>query len=72
MRKSVLLIFLSILQTISAVDINKKTISALEHIQNGYVQYGYEELKKTAAMNDLAAQFYIAVCYENGIGVTKD
>ena len=72
MRKSVLLIFLSILQTISAVDINKKTISALEHIQNGYIQYGYEELKKTAAMNDLAAQFYVAVCYENGIGVEKD
>lgn len=72
MRKSVLLIFLSIIQTISAVDINKKTISALEHIQNGYVRYGYEELKKTAAMNDLAAQFYIAVCYENGIGVEKD
>ena len=72
MRKSVLLIFLSIIQTISAVDINKKTISALEHIQNGYIQYGYEELKKTAAMNDLAAQFYVAVCYENGIGVEKD
>ena len=55
-----------------AIDINKKTITALDHINNGYVQYGWEELKKTAAMNDLAAQFYVAVCYENGISVEKD
>lgn len=55
-----------------AVDINKRTISALDYINNGYVQYGFEELKKTSAVNDLAAQYYVAVCYEHGIGVEKN
>ncbi|SHK56759.1 caspase family protein [Xylanibacter ruminicola] len=72
MRKLVLLILISVCQYTLAININKKTIAALEHISNGYVQYGCEELKKTAAMNDLAAQFYVGVCYENGIGVDKD
>ena len=55
-----------------AININKNTISALEHINNGYVQYGCELLKKTAAVNDLAAQYYMALCYEQGIGMNKD
>ena len=72
MRK-VLLSFLCLFcLPLFAVDINKKTLSALEHINNGYVQFGFEELKKNAAMNDLAAQYYVAVCYDNGIGVDKD
>ena len=44
----------------------------MEYINNGYIQYGCEELKKTAAVNDLAAQYYVAVCYEYGIGIEKD
>ena len=54
------------------MDIDKRTASALEYINQGYIQYGFEELKKTAATNGLAAQFYLAVCYEYGIGVEKD
>ena len=72
MRKLFLLLFICILQTAVAVDINKRTTTALSYISNGYVQYGCDELKKAAAMNDLAAQYYIAVCYENGIGFEKD
>ena len=72
MRNFVIFLLISICPNIMAIDINKKTITALDHINNGYVQYGWEELKKTAAMNDLAAQFYVAVCYENGISVEKD
>lgn len=54
-----------------ALDIDKKTSTALEYIRLGYVQYGFEELKKVAATNALCAQFYVAVCYEYGIGVEK-
>ena len=54
-----------------AVDIDKKTAAALEYIRLGYVQHGFEELRKAAATNDLAAQFYVAVCYQHGIGVEK-
>lgn len=43
----------------------------MEYIRLGFVQYGFEELRKAAATNDLAAQFYVAVCYEYGIGVEK-
>lgn len=55
-----------------AVDINKRTVSALEYINKGYIQYGCEELRKAAAVNDLAAQYYVAICYEHGIGIEKD
>ena len=55
-----------------AADINIKTATALEYIRTGYIQYGINELTKLAAVNDLAAQFYVAVCYEQGIGKDKD
>ncbi len=72
MRTFFVLLFICILQTTVAVDVNKRTTTALSNISNGYVQYGCDELKKVAAMNDLAAQYYIAICYENGIGFEKD
>lgn len=72
MKYFLLLVIITLCQPIMAVNMNKMTISALEHIKNGYIQYGFEELKKTAAVNDIAAQYYVAVCYENGIGVEKD
>ena len=55
-----------------AVDIDKNIISALNYINQGYIQYGCNELKKIAATNRIAAQYYIAVCYEQGIGVEKN
>ena len=55
-----------------AVDIDKNTITALNYINQGYIQYGCNELKKIAATNRVAAQYYIAVCYEQGIGVEKN
>ena len=72
MRRLLLVVFVLFCKSIFAADVNKRTISALEYINNGYIQYGYEELKKAAAVNDLAAQFYVAVCYEYGIGIEKD
>ena len=72
MRKALLFALVILCQTILAININKNTISALENINKGYVQYGCEMLKKTAAVNDIAAQYYMAVCYEQGIGTEKD
>ena len=72
MRKflTITLLFVSI--HAMAVDIDKRTLTAIDYIKRGYMQYGFSELKKAAATNDLAAQFYVAICYENGIGVEKD
>lgn len=72
MRKALLFALVILCQTILAININKNTISALDNINKGYVQYGCELLKKTAAVNDIAAQYYMAVCYEQGIGTEKD
>ena len=72
MRKALLFALVILCQTILAININKNTISALKNINKGYVQYGCELLKKTAAVNDIAAQYYMAVCYEQGIGTEKD
>ena len=71
MRKLFIILFVFVGVYVLAVDIDKRTLTALEHIRLGYVQYGFEELKRAAGMNDLAAQYYVAICYENGIGVEK-
>lgn len=55
-----------------AQTLDKGTASALAFINQGYVKYGFEELNRIARTNGLAAQFYVAVCYENGIGTEKD
>lgn len=54
------------------LNIDKETTDALNCIKLGYVKYGFEEMKKIAAKNVVAAQFYVAVCYEHGIGVEKN
>ena len=55
--RSLFIIFCSFFcfQTTKAIDVDKRTSVALGYIQNGYIQYGFEELKKLAATNDLAA-----------------
>ena len=53
--------------TLSAQKFHEQTSEALQYIYNGYIQYGYNELKKCAINNGVGAQFYLAVCYENGI-----
>ena len=58
--------------TLSAQKFHEQTSEALQYIYNGYIQYGYSELKKCAINNGVGAQFYLAVCYENGIVVEKD
>lgn len=72
MRVYFILVLMIICKTVMAANINKGTAIALEYIKKGYIQYGYEELKKRATVNDLAAQYFCAVCYEHGIGINKD
>lgn len=55
-----------------AIDVDKNTLLSLEYIKQGYIQYGVEGLKKSATLNSLAAQFYVAVCYEHGIATEKN
>ena len=55
-----------------AIDVDKNTLLSLEYIKQGYIQYGVEGLKKNATLNSLAAQFYVAVCYEYGIATEKN
>lgn len=52
--------------------LSRNCINALEYINAGYIQYGVEELKKVATTNSIHAQYFMAVCYENGIGVQQD
>lgn len=55
-----------------AQSMTQNCITALEHINAGYVQFGVEELKKVATTNSIHAQYFMAVCYENGLGVQQD
>ena len=57
---------------VKAQSVSNETISALNHLYSGYTEYGVQELMKSSRLNDIAAQYYLAVCYEYGIIVEKN
>ena len=59
-------LFLLFFVNVASQTLDRKTELAIEHISNGYAQYGIDEFKKAAATNSVIAQFYLAVCYEQG------
>lgn len=71
-RVSIVIALFTLSAISKASDVNNKTICALEHIGHGYIKFGFDELQKSAATNDMAAQFYVAACYEYGFGTEKD
>lgn len=73
MRIITFICLLSFVLTINAqITLDKRSISSLHCIQQGYIQYGVEELYKASATNSIIAQFYLAICYEQGWGVEKN
>ena len=58
--------------SVRAQSIDNRTLAALEFIQGGYINAGVEDLKKAAGLNELAAQYYCGICYENGYGLDKN
>ena len=71
-RNIFLIGFLIFCLAIKAQNASKETISALNFIYSGYTEYGVQELMKSSRLNDVPAQYYLAVCYEYGIVVEKD
>ncbi len=67
-----LAIFLSCAVLSFSQIMGKKASSAIECIRSGFAVYGVSELKKSAGLNDLAAQYYLAECYEYGIVYEKN
>ncbi len=72
MRYIFLLYTILFVLTVKAQNISNETISALNYLYLGYTEYGVRELIKSSRQNDLSAQYYLAVCYENGVVVQED
>ncbi len=72
MRKYLILFIFTQCLSVFSQSIDKQCKTALNNIQKGFVAYGVEELKKSSMQNTLAAQFYLAICYEYNIYVEKD
>lgn len=72
MRNIFLISFLFCSLLVKAQNVSNETISALNHLNLGYTDYGVKELMKSSRLNDIAAQYYLAVCYEHGIVVEKN
>ena len=72
MRNIFLITFLFGSLLVKAQNVSNETISALNHLYLGYTDYGVKELMKSSRLNDIAAQYYLAVCYEYGIVVEKN
>lgn len=69
MRTLILSLTLICCTHIGAQSVGQRITSALENIGQGYIQYGFNELKAAANTNALTAQYYMAVCYEKGIAI---
>lgn len=68
MRKLFLLLSLLLSLCVNSQVDTQRFHSLLEYIRQGYAQYGVNGLRNAAARhNTLEAQYFIAVCYENGI-----
>ncbi|MBQ5911667.1 MAG: caspase family protein [Bacteroidaceae bacterium] len=57
---------------VDAQVVTKETLAALQYIKNGYLEYGLKELQKSSKLNDIVAQYYVALCHEEGLIVNKD
>ena len=52
--------------------VSRQTELAYALVRDGYILCGVEEMGKSAATNDLAAQYFMGKCYEFGLGVEKN
>lgn len=56
----------------SAYEVSRNIYSSLQDMLNGKIEEAIQKLKQSSATNDVLAQFYIAQCYEYGIGMETD
>lgn len=69
MKKLLLLLFINSSLLLFSQSLSLQCQNAIDNIEKGYLLYGFDELKKLSAKNELFSQFYLAECYEYGIGV---
>lgn len=72
MTRFLLFILLCWAQVVSAQNIDTQSKAALEALRGGYVQYAFTEFKRIAALNDMAAQYYLAWCNQQGVACEKN
>lgn len=71
--RRILICILSIMTLSTASSaLNSNIDKALDALRQGNFLQSFELIKKAAAVNDVVAQFYLAQCYEHGIGTETD
>lgn len=72
MRIKVFFFFLCCIFLTKAITISNNVNNALNSMSIGNIQEAVSLIRKAANTNDLLAQYYLAQCFENGIGVQND
>lgn len=67
-----LTIFLQLTICAAAINISNNINDALVQMQQGHIQNAVEIIKRSAGTNDILAQYYLAQCYEYGIGMSEN
>ena len=66
------LLLINLITLFSSFNFTTNFEIAISKFQNGYNTEAFDLLKKASATNDVFAQYYLAQCYEFGIGTTVD
>lgn len=72
MRTHLITIFIHAALICSGFNISRPLQIALDNLKNRDVRLAVQQIRNAAATNDLLAQYYLAQCYEYGIGMPID
>lgn len=74
MRKYLIFIAISLnyISAVHAQNLIQNVENALQYLQKGYIEDAFTMFKRSANTNNIYAQYYLAQCYENGIGTEID
>lgn len=73
MRNIIVILLLAVCSLdMLAYNLSSSVEEAKKEFANGNIEQAIERIKKAVAVNDVVAQFYLAQCYEYGIGLNQD
>lgn len=69
MRQLLLILYGLCVVSFATYGVNNNLDEAITKLQQGQFKEAFNQFKRLAATNNVTAQYYVALCYEHGIGI---